>query len=135
MSFWDLSAFKGRVKKIMTENSDMTFITNEAGENLLERFKVLIKDTQFFDVLVGYFYLSGFYKLYKTLEDTEKIRILVGINTDRSIYEFIQHSNDPGDEIYSHAEVKENLENEITKELTQSEDKEEVEEGVKKFLE
>ena len=64
----------------MTNNTDMTFITNEAGENLLERFKVLINVTRIFDVLVGYFFLSGFYKLYKSLEKTEKIRILVGIN-------------------------------------------------------
>jgi len=28
-------------------NSDLTFITNEKGQNLLERFKVLIKDTRF----------------------------------------------------------------------------------------
>ena len=40
----------------MTKHSDLTFITNEKNQNLLERFKVLIKDTEFFDVLVGYFY-------------------------------------------------------------------------------
>lgn len=28
-------------------NSDLTFISNEENRNLLERFKVLIKDTQF----------------------------------------------------------------------------------------
>jgi len=55
-------------------NSDLTFITNEEGRNLLERFNVLIKDTSFFDVLVGYFYTSGFHKLYKALENTEKIK-------------------------------------------------------------
>jgi len=32
----------------MSNNSDLTFITNEKGQNLLERFKVLIKDTEFF---------------------------------------------------------------------------------------
>ncbi len=48
-------------------SSDLTFITNEEEQNLLERFKVLIKDTDFFDVLVGYFFTSGFYVLYKVL--------------------------------------------------------------------
>jgi len=48
-------------------SSDLTFITNENNRNLLERFKVLIKDTHSFDVLVGYFYTSGFYSLYKSL--------------------------------------------------------------------
>jgi hypothetical protein len=43
--------------------TDLTFITNQEGENLRERFAVLIKDTQFFDVLVGYFFTSGFYCL------------------------------------------------------------------------
>ena len=59
----------------MTQN--LTFITNEGEENLLNRFSTLIKDTRFFDCLVGYFYASGFYSLYKSLEKTEKIRILV----------------------------------------------------------
>ena len=60
----------------MTNNSDLTFITNEKGKNLLERFNFLLKDTEFFDVLVAYFYTSGFHALYKSLEKTKKIRIL-----------------------------------------------------------
>ncbi len=44
-------------------NTDLTFITNEKDKNLSERFKVLIKDTKFFDVLVGYFYTREFHKL------------------------------------------------------------------------
>ena len=51
----------------MAAHSDLTFITNENGQNLLERFKVLIRDTEFFDVLVGYFYTSGFHALYQAL--------------------------------------------------------------------
>ena len=43
-------------------NTDLTFITNEPEASLLNRFKVLIKDARFFDSLVGYFYISGFYK-------------------------------------------------------------------------
>ncbi len=44
-------------------NTDLTFITNEKGENLKDRFNILVKDTRFFDVLVGYFYTSGFYAI------------------------------------------------------------------------
>jgi len=51
-------------------STDLTFITNEPNRNLLDRFKVLIKDTELFDVLVGYFFTSGFYALYKSLEKT-----------------------------------------------------------------
>ena len=38
--------------------TDLTFITNERNRSLLERFHVLIKDTRFFDVLVGCFYMT-----------------------------------------------------------------------------
>ena len=90
------------------ENSDLTFITNEQNRNLLERFKVLVKDTQFFDVLVGYFYTSGFYALYKTLEKTKKIRILIGISTNIKALELIQQSKQQVLH-FSHAETKEHF--------------------------
>ncbi len=67
-------------------STDTTFITNEGEKNLRDRFRVLIKDTRFFDVLVGYFYTSGFYTLYKSLENTEKIRILIGISTSKQTF-------------------------------------------------
>jgi hypothetical protein len=57
-------------------NTDLSFITNEENQTLKERFEVLIKDTSFFDCLVGYFYTSGFHAIYQSLEHTEKIRIL-----------------------------------------------------------
>ncbi len=57
-------------------SSDLTFITNEPGKKLLDRFASLIKDTRFFDCLVGYFYTSGFYSIYKSLETTEEIKIV-----------------------------------------------------------
>ena len=90
-------------------NSDLTFITNEENKNLSERFKVLIKDTRLFDVLVGYFYTSGFHAIYKSLENTEKIRILIGINTNKRTTEFIQNAKSNHQLIlpYSHAEAKE----------------------------
>lgn len=74
--------------------SDLTFITNEESHTLKERFEVLIKDTRIFDCIVGYFYISGFHSLYKSLENTEKIRILVGISTSRQIYELIHDNSD-----------------------------------------
>ena len=56
-------------------STDLTFITNEQGKSLKERFNVLIRDARFFDALSGYFYTSGFYAIYQSLENTEKIRI------------------------------------------------------------
>ncbi len=72
-------------------STDRTFITNEDGQSLHERFRVLLgNNTRHFDCLVGYFFISGFYKLYPALTKTEKIRILVGIKTDRATYNLIQ---------------------------------------------
>jgi hypothetical protein len=52
---------------------------------LRDRFAVLLgDDTRLFDFLVGYFFISGFYRLHPALTKTEHIRILVGIKTDRA---------------------------------------------------
>ncbi len=46
-------------------SSDITFITNESGKTLRDRFATLLgTDTRQFDCLVGYFFISGFYKIY-----------------------------------------------------------------------
>ncbi len=115
-------------------NSDLTFITNEKGQNLRERFKVLIKDMEFFDVLVGYFYTSGFYALYKSLEKTKKIRILIGISTSKKTAALIEQARQSEFQ-FSHAETKEHFSNLLTNEMSDSEDSKSVEEGVMKFLE
>ncbi len=69
------------------DKTDLTFFTNEEGHSLLSRFKSTLKDTQLFDVLVGYFRASGFYQLYDSLEPIDKIRILVGLSVDRDSYD------------------------------------------------
>lgn len=74
-------------------SNNLSFITNEGEANLINRFATFIKDTRYFDCLVGYFYASGFHGLYKSLENTEKIRILIGIiSTDKSTFDIIQES-------------------------------------------
>ena len=89
-------------------DTDLIFITNEPDRNLLERFRVLIKDTQFFDVLVGYFFTSGFHALYKSLEKTKKIRILIGISTNPKTTQLI-HQSKQQDLQFSYAETKEHF--------------------------
>ena len=64
------------------DKQDLTFFTNEEGQKLEDRFKRTLKDVKYFDILVGYFRTSGFYKLYKDFENIEKIRILVGLNAE-----------------------------------------------------
>lgn len=116
----------------------MTFITNETGNNLKERFAVLIKDTKLFDVLVGYFYTSGFHAVYKSLEKTEKIRILIGISTNRQTYNLIEESKEPAQISmeFSHAEAKDEFERRMMYEMEwEAKDNAAVEGGVHKFME
>jgi superfamily II DNA or RNA helicase len=117
--------------------TDLTFITNENNQSLLERFKALIKDTRLFDVLVGYFFTSGFHSLYKSLEPTEKIRVLIGISTDRETVERIQKAKtvEQTELVFSHKEAKEKFGNSIAEEMENSEDHPDIEEGVFKFIE
>ena len=121
----------------MKNHSDLTFITNEKDQNLLERFKVLIKDTELFDVLVGYFYTSGFYALYKSLEETKKIRILIGISTSKETLDLIEQSKKENqyEMQFSHKETKEHFSKKLVQEMENSEDSSQVQEGVRKFME
>ncbi|MFQ6678222.1 MAG: hypothetical protein ACE5D0_07850 [Fidelibacterota bacterium] len=56
-------------------STDLTFFTNEPGAALVDRFKNTLRAVNFFDVLVGYFRISGFYRLSDSLENVEKICI------------------------------------------------------------
>ena len=44
-------------------NTDLTFFTNESNSTLLDRFVAILKDVKYFDILVGYFRSSGFFRL------------------------------------------------------------------------
>lgn len=112
--------------------TDRTFITNEGEHNLLERFRVLIKDTRLFDVLVAYFYISGFSAIYQSLEKTEKIRILVGINTSKQVVDLTQSmkASVQGSFDFSHAEAKDEFSNKLKIEMDNSEDEKSVEDGI-----
>jgi len=99
--------------------NDLTFITNQNGQSLLDRFRVLIKDAAFFDCIVGYFYASGFYKLQDILENTEKIRILIGIGTDKMTF----------------AEIKKACSQRVVEEADEAENDFDLENGVLKFKE
>jgi len=121
----------------VTISSDITFITNEPDKSLRDRFAILLEDgTRNFDCLVGYFFISGFYKLYSFLEKVEKIRILVGIQTDRAAYEFIQKAKEQEElPLQSHAMVQERVSKDVLGELEGSADSAEIETGVHKFIE
>lgn len=117
-------------------STDLKFFTNEPERDLYSRFAAILKsNTQFFDVLVGYFRTSGFFKMYPSLESVEKIRILVGLNVDRFTVKIIDKAKEEvqystftqkeGQDI-----LKESIEDEFDKSVTSSE----VEKGVRVFI-
>ena len=118
-------------------SSDLTFITNEPGKQLRDRFGVLLgDDTRFFDCLVGYFFISGFHALHPALEKTEKIRILIGIKTDRTTVELMHTATAQRKlALESHADVRERLPGRLLNEFQKSGDSAEIEGGVRKFVE
>jgi superfamily II DNA or RNA helicase len=109
-------------------HNDLTFITNDQRGTLKDRFATLISATKYFDVLVGYFYTSGFHAMYPALEETERIRILIGISTNRETFDLLQR-------VQSHKEVRDLFSISLKEEMELSENELHVEIGVKKFLE
>ncbi|MCL1843483.1 MAG: phospholipase D-like domain-containing protein [Defluviitaleaceae bacterium] len=107
--------------------NDLTFFTNEPERDLYSRFNTILQNnTQFFDILVGYFRTSGFFKLYPAMQDIEKIRVLVGLNVDTKTFEIIQSS---------YKEAKDSFGEDVEKEFSQSDDTLDVERGVRAFIE
>lgn len=116
--------------------NDLKFFTNEPERDLYTRFATILKsNTQFFDVLVGYFRSSGFFKLYEALELVEKIRILVGLSVDKFTVKIIDQAKQ--EEItagLSSNESKAIFIEEIKTEFEQTDTSSEVEKGVRIFI-
>ena len=115
--------------------NDLTFFTNEDGQKLEDRFKRTLKDVRYFDILVGYFRTSGFYRLYQDFENIEKIRILVGLNADKKTVDIIHRVKQEQLNFESHTKTKEKIKISLIQELQEAEDDYEVEFGILKFIE
>ncbi len=122
-------------KSIMV-HTDLKFFTNEPERDLYSRFAAILKsNTQFFDVLVGYFRASGFFKMYEALEQVEKIRILVGLNVDKYTVKIIDRVKDEAKyAAISTADGKEMIADEIEKEFESAASSAQVEKGVRVFM-
>jgi len=121
----------------MDNNSknDLTFFTNEKGATLLDRFKTTLTNVRYFDILVGYFRSTGFFSLYESFENIEKIRIVIGLSIDERSYEIIEKSRDQKEfDFESQYIVKEKVQETVKNEIDNSDDTEEIEIGVNKFL-
>lgn len=65
------------------------FFTNENENTLINKIEGIFKhrNIHFFDALVGYFRASGYFRIRQFVEKASEIRILVGINIDKLIYQ------------------------------------------------
>ncbi|HDR90991.1 MAG TPA: NgoFVII family restriction endonuclease [candidate division Zixibacteria bacterium] len=104
------------------------FITNEEERTVLARFIELVKRSKQLDCLVGFFYLSGFYRVREALENADTVRILIGMGTDKETFRAIDQV------AKSHKQAKDTVFDMVSNDLADSEDKEEVEEGFEKFV-
>ena len=119
------------------QNTDLTFFTNDKNQTLLDRFKATLADTRLFDILVGYFHASGFYQLYDSIEPLEKTRILVGLGIDNEVYRALYpEERQMKLDFESHANTKKHFQERLLQEVeNSSEPDEELETGLKKFIE
>ena len=108
-----------------------SFITNEGENTLFNEFNLLLKVTDFFDCLVGYFYVSGFHKIQKSLENTKQIRILVGMGIDSQTFDLIENSQTT---LLSTAEYKKQIQKDLIHEMNNSENNADVENGIRQFV-
>lgn len=117
--------------------TDLKFFTNEPERDLYTRFAAILKsNTQFFDVLVGYFRTSGFFRMWEAMQSVEKIRILVGLNVDHFTVKLIDRMKEEVKyAAISAKEGKEIFEEEVAQEFEQAEASEVVEKGVRVFIE
>lgn len=97
------------------------FFTNANSDSLYERFNHTLQNAKYFDSLVGYFRTSGFYRIYKSFDNVEKIRILVGINVDKQAFEIIDDVQQHLD-FESQANIRKQYQEEVKKEFESSED-------------
>jgi len=115
-------------------SSDLTFITNDENNTLVDRFNSIIKNAKFFDALVAYFYISGFYLIADAIESTERIRILMGIGTSEKTYEIVKEAQNQANNTSLYEAKNEALKS-ISTELEDTEENEKIHKGIQKFIE
>ncbi len=120
-----------------SQETDLTFFTNDENQTLLDRFNATLADTQLFDVLVGYFCSSGFYQLYESIEQVEKTRILVGLGIDNESYRAIDiFRSQAVFDFESHKNTKAVFQDSLIDEIENSKEPDDkLELGLKKFIE
>jgi SNF2 family DNA or RNA helicase len=109
--------------------------TNEHPNTLFDKFRRILKANTTiheFDILVGYFRASGYFKVRPFLENIPQIRILVGINVD----EPTQRYKAKGQQFLGFADdVRQKVLEDWKQDIQGSSYQKEVEEGIIQFME
>lgn len=109
------------------------FFTNQEENTLLKKIEGVFehRDIHFFDVLVGYFYASGYFSIRKHIENAKEIRILAGINIDFLVYQAHQQ----GVLFDANQEKAESLFfNELKRNIQEASYEKDVEEGIVQMI-
>ena len=115
---------------------NLKFFTNEPERDLYSKFQTLLKgEINYFDVIVGYFRTSGFFRMCDALSKVEKIRIMVGLNVDKLTAQIVAMEKSANLFSPTLKIAKENFGKSVKKEFDESEVTREIEYGVQKFLE
>lgn len=115
--------------------TDTRFFTNEDNNSLLERFKSTLATTRFFDVLAGYFRSSGFGLLSDALGNIEKMRILVGLETEETVVNAALEAANPllGNNA-SNAEIHDQYSASVQNEFENAPENQQTEDAILRFI-
>jgi superfamily II DNA or RNA helicase len=110
------------------------FFTNQPDNTLLEKFKGVFSETEvrLFDILVGFFRASGYFRLRPFFKDETKLRILVGIDIDK----LVADAHRKGFDLFriQNADLSDIFSNELRNDIQNAEYKADVETGMKQFI-
>lgn len=114
--------------------SSTRFFTNEDSNTLINKIQGIFQyqNIHCFDILIGYFRSSGYFKIRPFLENVPQIRILVGINVDQLITDAKRkgqlYLEDPG-------HTKEEFLEQTANDIAGANYNKETEEGILQFME
>jgi superfamily II DNA/RNA helicase len=110
------------------------FFTNNEENTLIKKFEGVFhhnKNISHFDILVGYFRASGYFRIRKLLDDVKNIRILVGISVDNKI----AHAHTLGLEFFhNYEEIKEDFVNKLQDDIEKASYDKDTEVGILQFI-
>lgn len=112
-------------------STDLNIFTNADSVKMIDRMKTVLSHADFFDCLVGYFRITGFYLLKQELEKVKEIRLLVGLGVDPITKEAVQLTLFDQNAF----KIQPILRKQIKEEFETSEDSLEVENGINTFIE